>query len=115
MPAEVWFIRCEGGSIEPMQLPLGEGLAARLASGALVRVNEDGSHWTAEVAPLVETVAVKNAVRELAENAEVTTLPRPVDSARKPLWIAYAVSTGLITQGAAEDLTKDELISRFGG
>lgn len=112
---EVWLIRCEGGSIEPMELPLGEGMASRLASGALVRVNEDGSLWSGDPAPTVDTVAAQNAAKELAAAAKLTPLERPVDSAKKPLWVAYAASTGAITEGAAQDLTKDELIRRFGG
>lgn len=43
--AETWYIRGEGGDIIPMDLPLGEGIPGRLASGALVRVNPDGSPY----------------------------------------------------------------------
>jgi hypothetical protein len=40
-------------------------------------------------------------------------LPKPKRNARKAAWVAYAASTGQITEVAAEDLTVDELLERF--
>lgn len=113
---ETWFIRGEGGDVIPMSLPLGEGIAGRLASGALVRVNPDGSPYTGEVqASAPASLAERNAVAERETNArDLPPVERPDLSARKPVWVAYAVSQGM-TQAAAQDLTKDELIARYGG
>lgn len=60
------YIRGEGGSVIPMDLPLPEDIAQRYASGALVRVNADGSDWT-EPAPAAESApAVKPRTRRQA-------------------------------------------------
>ena len=115
---EVWLVRGEGGDIIPMSLPLGEGIAARIRSGACVRVNPDGSPWTEpveQVAPasLAEKLADDELAKQRVEQPGV--LPRPRVNDAKPRWVAYAASTGDITESAAEDLTKDELVARFGG
>jgi len=72
--AETWFIRGEGGDIIPMDLPLGEGIAGRLASGALVRVNADGSPWVepASDAPVKAPAKAKRgpAAKPTTENEE---------------------------------------------
>jgi hypothetical protein len=51
------YVRGEGGSIIPMDLPLPEDIAQRYDSGALVRVNADGSPWVD--APPAPAVPVK--------------------------------------------------------
>ena len=118
--AEVWLVRGEGGDIIPMSPPLGEGIAARLRAGACLRVNPDGTPWTppaeAAVAPpasLAEKFAADEFAKQRAEQR--AELPRPRVNDAKAKWTAYAVSTGRITEAAAEDLTKDELVTRFGG
>lgn len=114
-PPEVWLIRGEGGAVIPMALPLGEGITSRLRSGALMRVDEDGFLWTEPVVPAdPTTLADVRIERELAENAaEVDEVPLPKPGDRVALWEAYAVSKGM-TREAAQDLTKPELIARFG-
>ncbi len=212
MARDIWYIRGEGGGINRMAPPLGEGIAARLRAGSLVRVNEDGSTWNGDApatgpdaAPLenpettpngtptgvpavrptatadkaddaatagrtptadqiaaereVEkdlpagavpvgaadaprpaatipapatdagpavtptpgaksspaSLAEKRADDQLAEQAASTpTLPMPERSASKRAWVAYASSTGRITNDAADDLNRSELIERFG-
>ena len=114
--AEVWLIRGEAGDITPMSPPLGEGIAQRLRTGALVRVNPDGSRWAA---PADEPVAspeslVEKRADEAKAEAIKNNVPMPARDAPKSAWMLYAASTGRITPDAAEDLTKDELIVRFG-
>lgn len=46
-----------------------------------------------------------------AEEIESTAPERPAKSATKPEWVAYAESQGVEN---ADELTKDELIERFG-
>lgn len=127
MPREVWLIRGEGGAVTKMSPPFGEGIASRLRSGALVRVNADGSLWTApEAAPAdpadpaaaPATLAEQRVEQQLAEQqAETAIVPVPVPdkNARKGDWVKYASSTGQITAEAADNLSRAELIARFGG
>lgn len=61
------YIRGEGGSVIPMDLPLPEDIAQRYASGALVRVNADGSDWV-EPTPVLP-VQKPAARRKSAEGA----------------------------------------------
>lgn len=113
---EVWHIRGEGGAVHRMQRPFGEGIDARLRSGALARVNPDGTPYTGESA-VVEpsSLAEVRAEREKAENArDLPPRPLPHENARKAAWVDYAISRGL-TRNAAEDLTRDELVVRYGG
>lgn len=113
---EVWLIRCETGEIIPMSPPLGEGLAQRLRSGALVRVNSDGSLWGApadRLEPPPSSLVEKRADEAKAEAAK-HAVPRPSLDAPKSAWALYASSTGLIAPDVAEDLDKDELVARFG-
>ena len=114
--AEVWLIRGEAGDITPMSPPLGEGIAQRLRTGALVRVNPDGSRWEApahQPAAPPGSLVEKRADEAKAEAAKNDVL-MPALGAPKAQWVLYAASTGRITPDAAEDLTKDELIVRFG-
>lgn len=58
------YIRGEGGSVIPMDLPLPEDIAQRYASGALVRVNVDGSDWVepAPAPPVQKSAARRKSV-----------------------------------------------------
>lgn len=115
---EVWYLRGEGGDIIAMELPLGEGIPGRLRSGAIARVNADGTQWTGDVvSESPASLSEKRAADELAQQAEelVNPVPRPAQADKKAAWVAHAASTGTITVAAAEDLTKDELIARYGG
>jgi hypothetical protein len=92
-------------------------------------VNADGTPYTAPAAtpdPAAQapaeleepaSLAEARAVEQLAEQAETTVvvLPLPDRTDRKGAWVAYAASTGQITTDAADDLTRAELIARFGG
>lgn len=113
---EVWWIRTETGEVISMQLPLWEGIPQRLRTGALVRVNEDGTPWVPP-ADAVEappaSMAEKLADEAKAEAVKVE-VPKPAPGDLKARWVEYAASTGQITADAANDLTKAELIARFG-
>lgn len=114
--ADIWLIRGEGGDVTPMSPPFGEGIAQRLRTGALVRVNPDGSRWEAPAevpASPPASLAEKRADEAKVEAAKVN-LPMPALDASQTKWAEYAASTGLITPDAAADLEKDELIARFG-
>lgn len=117
------WLRGAGGAVFCMALPLPSNLSDQLQAGALIRVNPDGSPLesvaqSGEQAPAEQappaTLAERLIREELAENAAVETKPRPDPSARKADWVAYAVSTGTITAAAANDLTKPELVARYG-
>ncbi len=62
------------------------------------------------------TLAEQRVDQQFAEQATtVAPMPRPLPTDRKTAWVTYAVSTGRITHEAADDLTRAELIARFGG
>ncbi len=114
---EVWLIRGEGGDITPMSPPLGEGIAQRLRTGALLRVNEDGSRWEPEPdepVPAPKSLVEKRADESKAEATKAPVLAKPAQNENKARWVDYAASTGQITREAAEDLNKAELVERFG-
>lgn len=95
-PAHI-FIRGEGGSIFKLDLPLHEGVEARLASGAIVRVaNADGDPYDGD-----------------DDLAPVPPSERPANSAVKAEWVAWAHVQG-ISLDDAEAMTKQDLIDRFG-
>lgn len=119
---DVWYLRGEGGAVNAMVPPFPEGVGARLRSGAITRVNEDGTPYSEpeatpdapETPDVPATLAEQRAVKELAEASDRERLPMPASDARKGEWTAYAVSTGRITESAANDLTVRELRERFG-
>lgn len=119
MAADTWYIKGEGGAVIPMVPPLPEGITARLRSGALQRVTADGARWVADAPAAAEpapaTLAEKRAAEQLAEQTATGPLARPERDARKGAWVAYAASTGEITEDAANDLTLPQLRERFGG
>ena len=89
MPETV-FIRGEAGGVIEMSLPLHEAIADRLTKGYLRVVNRDGT-----------------------ELDEVKELTRPLVTARKIEWIAYAVHKGCLPDDA-EAATKTDLIEKYG-
>lgn len=101
--AEHVFIRGEGGAVFKLDLPLHESVEERLLKGYLVRVAD------AEGNPYVEggsTIAEPPA-------------ERPTIGAGKKVWVGWAVAESArrgnpITPDAAEALTKDDLIERYG-
>lgn len=88
--AETVFIRGEGGGVIEMSLPLHEAIADRLTKGYLRVVNADGT-----------------------ELDDVKELTRPLVTARKIEWIAYAVHNGEKPDDA-EAYTKQDLIEKYG-
>jgi hypothetical protein len=97
---ETIYVRGEGGGIHPMDLPLPESIADRLAKGSLRRVNEDGS-------PYVEA-------DDSAASAPGPPTERPAQSAPKAAWVGWAVTNGA-DPDEAEALTKTDLIDLYGG
>lgn len=91
--AETIHVRGEGGSVIPMDLPLPEGVAERLAKGLLRRVNPDGSPY-----------------REPAAEPEGP----PPQNAPKADWVGYAVRAGGLSAEEAEAMTKADLVEMFG-
>lgn len=94
-------IRGEGGLVLAHDLPLGEGIGHRLESGQLVRVNEDGSPWTAP------------ADAEVDPDAGVVSTVKPDPKATKVAWVGWAVSQGAKPDDA-EAMTKADLIDKYG-
>jgi len=128
---ETVTFRGEGGGIHTMRLPLPSGIADRLASGALQRVNPDGTPYTgvpsgpaadppAPAGDGAESLAARRAAEEKARAAEEVELreapAKPSPRGRKADWVEYAVHhyPDTITRSAAEELTRDELAERFG-
>lgn len=92
---ETIHVRGEGGVVWAMTLPLPDGIAQRLASGALTRVNEDGSPYE-----------------------QPTPQPQdapPAKTASKAAWVDYAVDARAVDRAEADAMTKAELIDRYGG
>ncbi|MGW3936446.1 hypothetical protein [Streptomyces phaeochromogenes] len=102
--AETIHVRGEGGAIFAMDLPLPESIADRLASGLLVRVNEDGSPHAG--APAQESPTGAEEGSDLTEGRT----PRPAVNASKSEWIAHVVARGLASADDAANLTKADLI-----
>ncbi|MEV6174884.1 hypothetical protein AB0L99_42600 [Streptomyces sp. NPDC051954] len=102
--AETIHVRGEGGAIFAMDLPLPEAIGNRLASGLLVRVNEDGSPH--EGAPAQESPTGDEEGSDLTEGRP----PRPAVNASKSEWIAHVVARGLLSADDAANLTKADLI-----
>lgn len=96
---DIVHMRGEGGSIIPMEPPFPEHIAARVATGHIVRVNPDGSDWTDEPVP-----------------TDVDTLDRvnpPKPAAAKADWVAYAQSQGMFHDDA-DAMTKAALVEKYG-
>lgn len=90
-------VRGEGGSIFELALPLHEGIADRLAKGAIVRVNADGSPYTEAADPEVPAPPTE----------------APAVGAPKATWVAWAVACGAVLDDA-EAATKNDLIELYG-
>ncbi len=101
-PATAWF-RCEGGTVLEMDLPLPEGIAQRVAAGAIVRVAAAAGR---------PYVAGADAIRS-ADPVPAPPTKRPADSAAKPAWVAWAVVCGADPE-TASGATKQDLIDTYG-
>jgi hypothetical protein len=110
------------GHVVGMMLPLHPEIEARWRNGHLARVHEDGSPWQdSDGDPFAVLPAVApegdgtNHIAERSPNdddqhpSEPGQPPRPKGNAPRPEWAAYAVALGLVTQDAADKLTRAEL------
>lgn len=87
MVESIW-VKEPGGIPIKMDLPLGEGMAGRLATGSLVQCTADGEIIT-EDKPI-----------------------RPSVSTAKPEWVGYLVKAHGYTVDDAEAMTKQDIIDR---
>jgi 3-hydroxyisobutyrate dehydrogenase-like beta-hydroxyacid dehydrogenase len=97
---ETIHIKGENGLVLAHDLPLGEGIADRLAKGHLRRVNEDGSDYMPE------------PEAEHAPDQGVVVASKPAANAPKADWIGWAVAQGANVEDA-EAMTKADLIDKF--
>lgn len=105
MTADTGWFQCEGGSIVEMDLPLPEGIAQRVEKGAIVRVaNAEGDPYEAPESP-----------RGDGTLDQVAMYAPPQPSASKAAWVGYAVRHGGMNPEAADAMTKNDLIDKFGG
>lgn len=95
--AETIHVRGEGGGVHAMDLPLPEPIAERMAKGALVRCNPDGSAYSGEP----------------EESVPAPPTEQPAQSASKGDWVGWAVVCGA-TPDEAEAMTKADLIDKYG-
>lgn len=100
--AETIHVLDEGGGVQAMDLPLHPAIAERMTKGMIRRCNPDGSPW-------------EEPDEQAEGGAQVPTTPteRPADSARKPVWVGWAVACGA-KPDEAEALTKPDLIEKYG-
>ncbi|MEV1006125.1 hypothetical protein [Streptomyces sp. NPDC049881] len=115
MSGERIYVRGEGGAVFPMDLPLPEPIADRLAAGQLTRVNRDGSPYTGG-SPAAETGAPSGVVLGEDGRSDLTAgrVPRPPQNATKAEWIDHVVGRGLLARDVAENYTKADLIDLAG-
>lgn len=103
MAGSAWF-RGEGGGLHKFDLPLSEVYAAQEAAGRLTRVDPPAPAPAAPVAA------------EPVEAVEPVAVPeRPAQADRKADWVAYAAAVSDLTEAEADEMTKADLIDRFGG
>lgn len=98
------YVRGEGGSVIGMDRPLPEGIADRIASGLLVRVNADGSPL-GSARPSAPSPAPAGGS---ALTAGVS--PRPPRTATRPAWTTWAQAVHGLTEQQAKDMTKAQLM-----
>lgn len=136
--SETIHVRGEGGAVWEMDLPLPEGVAQRLQRGDLVQVDQDGvpvDEPVSQGAPkgrdqVPPFVTPGDTPRVIPGQAEAPILPRTTDedddegeqpedapgkTASKAVWLDYAVDVRGADRTEAEQLTKAELIERYGG
>jgi hypothetical protein len=127
--AETGFYRVENGTVDEFDLPLKPMFRSRAERGVWRRVNSDGSDWTPEPAQNGDGVQedggtaagdgpqIDGEADDRADAAQPPAAPPPLRPGRadpKQAWVDYAVSQGL-PAAEAEDLTKAQLVDRFGG
>jgi hypothetical protein len=122
--ADTIYVRGEGGGIHPMDLPLPEPIADRLAKGTLVRVNADGSPYTAPARaakPAQEPPPAPDGgtpTSDTGDNgADGDDVPGPPTKApakadAKAAWVAWAIACGA-NPDDAEAMTKTDLIDTY--
>lgn len=116
------YLRGEGGYIWEFWPPLNPEIAAKLASGKLTRVNQDGTTWQNDQATVTEgstVTAGAEVTGDTSGDAEVIALTgdtpeRPTDNAALATWKTYAVQTKGGDPAAVDGMTKPELIKAFG-
>ena len=101
MTDTAWF-RGEGGGVWEMSLPLPEHQQQKVHKGQLVRVNPDGTDWTAPAAEPPDPAVVPQPVTA-----------RPAVNASKADWVGWAVHNGAPAE-EAEAMTKADLIEKYG-
>lgn len=139
---EIWYILGESGEVIPMALPLGEGIPQRLRTGALARVNKDGSPYVKgkssdeDLAALPRDVDPANSrsdngvqISEISDavvdNARTDrahrdprhadlSVERPSDSAPVEVWREYAVNHRGAAASAVARMGRVKLIEQFG-
>ena len=104
-----WF-RGEGGGLHRFDVPLKEPYAEQALKGRLVEVPAPADAAAGAPASTLSPAVDSAAADEAADEAV-----RPPRSDAKAEWVAYAVAVSGMSAEAAEQLTKAELISRFGG
>lgn len=110
--AETIHVRGEGGAIIPMDLPLPEPIADRVAAGQLVRVNPDGTPYIGTGAATAPASAPERPALGEDGRSDLTAgrVPRPPQSAPKSDWIDHIALRGLRSREDAEAMTKADLI-----
>ncbi|MDT0270261.1 hypothetical protein RM844_28720 [Streptomyces sp. DSM 44915] len=107
------YVRGEGGAVFPMDLPLPEPIADRLAAGQLIQVNRDGSPHKGGTADVQVAAGADGAGTDSPAAGRATA--RPAQAAPKSEWIGHVVSRGLLSREDAEAMTKADLIDLAGG
>ncbi|MDT3395439.1 hypothetical protein RKE29_02030 [Streptomyces sp. B1866] len=101
--AETIHVLGEGGMVFPMDLPLPEAIADRLAAGQLRRVNPDGTPYTDPATAAPAPAPVGGGALTRGET------PRPGKNAAKSEWVAWAVAVHGLDMGEADGMTKQAL------
>lgn len=107
--AQTIHVRGEGGSIIPMDLPLPDAIAQRMAKGYLQRVNADGTPYTG----LHEAAPTTPAGTPAGDGGSALTrgeTPRPAKAAPKPQWVAWAVAVHGLDPEEADGMTRADLM-----
>lgn len=105
---ETVFMRGEGGSVIPMDLPLPYDIARRVEAGHIVRVNADGTDF---VPPKSDSASDPVVDDEPASVDAGAAAPKP--AAPKADWVTHAQSHGL-SHDEADAMTKAALVEKFG-
>ena len=108
--AESKSYRGEGGAVIRFDLPLAEQYAEQVRKGRLVEVPDAADAVSGAPAATPAAAVDPAPPDEPADSAD-----RPGRAHPKADWVAYAIQVSDLTEAEADELTKAELISRFGG